>query len=146
MLWTAPPPARRCHGRRGVTRFGGLGHASCDDGWSRHCKVGFSGPWRRRRRQCGRPTQGEAPVHRCFLPEAAAVSRWYRGLRIIASLGARTPGTGPYRAPDAANLRQALCEAAHAVNLKTAKALGLTIPPGVLAIADPTRSPRPPIS
>src|SRR5262249_28415174 len=28
MLWTAPPPARRCHGRRGVTRFGGLGRAS----------------------------------------------------------------------------------------------------------------------
>jgi len=52
MLWTAPPPARRCQGRRGVTRFGGLGHASCDDDWSRHRKVGFSGPWRRRRRQC----------------------------------------------------------------------------------------------
>jgi putative tryptophan/tyrosine transport system substrate-binding protein len=29
MLWTASPPARRCHGRRGVTRFGGLLPIAC---------------------------------------------------------------------------------------------------------------------
>jgi hypothetical protein len=34
----------------------------------------------------------KAPAHRCFLPEAAAVSCGDRGLRIIAPLGTRTPG------------------------------------------------------
>ena len=37
------------------------------------------------------------------LPEATAVPRWYRSLRLIASLVARTAGS--------ANLREALCQA-----------------------------------
>src|SRR6516162_9805508 len=61
--------------------------------------------------KCGRPAQVEAPVHRCFLPEAAAVSRRYRGLRIVASLGARTPGAWAYRAPHAASLCEAVRKA-----------------------------------
>jgi transposase len=47
-----------------------------------------------------------------FLPEAAIVSDRYRSLRVITSLVARAPGAWPHRSPDAAGLRQALCEAA----------------------------------
>jgi hypothetical protein len=43
-------------------------------------------------------------VRRCFLPEAGAVSRGDRSLRIVASLGTRTPDAWAYRAPDAASL------------------------------------------
>ncbi len=44
------------------------------------------------RRQCDHPAQAEAALRRCFLPEAAVVSRWYRGLRVISLLVARAPG------------------------------------------------------
>jgi hypothetical protein len=37
---------------------------------------------------------------------------WHRGLRHVASLVARTPGTRPYRAINAAGLREALCQTA----------------------------------
>ena len=37
---------------------------------------------------------------------------WHRGLRLVAPLVARAPGTGPHRAPDAAGLREALRQAA----------------------------------
>jgi transposase len=47
-----------------------------------------------------------------FFPEAAAVPRWYRGLRNVASLVAPTQGARAYRAPDAAGLREALRQAA----------------------------------
>src|SRR6266702_6909310 len=63
------------------------------------------------RRQCDHPAQAEAALRRCFLPEAAAVSCRYRGLRIVASLVARTQGTWSYRASDAASLCQAVREA-----------------------------------
>jgi hypothetical protein len=53
----APPPARRCHGRHGVTRFGGLDHASGYDNRSRHRKVDFSGSWCWHRQQCGHSAQ-----------------------------------------------------------------------------------------
>ena len=47
-----------------------------------------------------------------ILPEAAAVPGRHRGLRLVASLVARTPGAWPHCSPDAAGLREALCEAA----------------------------------
>jgi hypothetical protein len=37
---------------------------------------------------------------------------WYRSLRLVAPLVARTPGARPYRAIDAAGLRQALRQTA----------------------------------
>ena len=46
------------------------------------------------------------------LSEAATMSGWHRGLRIVAPLVARTPGTRPYRAIDAAGLREALRQTA----------------------------------
>src|SRR5260370_40888097 len=55
--------------------------------------------------------QAEAAFRSCFLPEAAAVSCRYRGLRIVASLVARTPRARPHRSPDAASLCQAVREA-----------------------------------
>jgi len=45
-------------------------------------------------------------------PEAAIVPGRHGGLRLIASLVARTPGAGPHRSPDAAGLCEALREAA----------------------------------
>jgi hypothetical protein len=45
-------------------------------------------------------------------PEAAAVPGWYRSLRLVASLVARTPGSWPHCSLDAAGVREALCEAA----------------------------------
>ena len=46
------------------------------------------------------------------LPEAATMPGWHRGLRLVAPLVARAPGTWPYRAVDAAGLREALRQAA----------------------------------
>ena len=54
MLWTAPPPARKCHGcgrRLRLPRFGGAIHAIDFDNRSRYRQVGLSSAWRR----CGRP-------------------------------------------------------------------------------------------
>ena len=45
-------------------------------------------------------------------PESAIVPDRHGGLRLSASLVARTPGAGPHRSLDAAGLRKALCEAA----------------------------------
>ena len=47
-----------------------------------------------------------------FFPEAATMPGWHRGLRLVAPLVARTPGTWPYRAIDAAGLREALRQTA----------------------------------
>ncbi len=43
--------------------------------------------------------------HPGILSEAAAMSGWHRGLRIVSPLVARAAGTWPYRAIDAASLR-----------------------------------------
>jgi len=45
----------------------------------------------------------------CVLSEAVALLSWYGGLRDIASLARRTASSWPYRAADAAGLRQAPC-------------------------------------
>ena len=45
------------------------------------------------------------------LPEAATVPGWHRSLRHVASLVPRAQGARAYRAPDAAGLREALCQA-----------------------------------
>ena len=55
--------------------------------------------------------QVEAPLRPGVLPEAATVPRWYRGLRHVASLVARTQGARAYRALDAAGLCEALRQA-----------------------------------
>jgi transposase len=47
-----------------------------------------------------------------FFPEVAAMPDWDRGLRLVAPLVARAPGTWPHRAVDAAGLREALCQTA----------------------------------
>ena len=46
------------------------------------------------------------------LSEAATMPGWHRGLRLVAPLVARTSGAWPYRAADAASLREALCQTA----------------------------------
>ena len=56
--------------------------------------------------------QVEAPPGVGVFPEAAFMSRWHRGLRLVSPLVTRTPGAGPYRAIDAAGLRQALRQTA----------------------------------
>ena len=45
-------------------------------------------------------------------PEAAVVPGWYRSLRLVASLVARTPDAWPHRAANAAGLREALRQTA----------------------------------
>jgi hypothetical protein len=47
------------------------------------------------------PPSVEASVRAGVLPEAAAVPDRHRGLRLVASLVARAPGTWPHRATDA---------------------------------------------
>src|SRR5208337_3967266 len=96
----------------GPPRFGGANYASNHDNWSRHRQIGISGPWRRRGRQGDRPPAVEASLRSGVLPEAAAVPDRYRSLRLIASLVARTPGTWPHRAANAAGLRQTLRQTA----------------------------------
>ena len=46
------------------------------------------------------------------LSEVATMPGWHRGLRLVALLVARAPGTRPYCAIDAAGLREALRQAA----------------------------------
>ena len=55
--------------------------------------------------------QLEAPLRPGVLSEAFPVPRWYRGLRHVASLVARTHGARAYRAADAAGLCEALRQA-----------------------------------
>src|SRR5271156_3014449 len=93
-------------------RFAGANHASNYDNWSRHRQIGVSGPRRRHGRQGDRPPAAEALLRAGIFPEAAAVPGWYRSLRFVASLVARTPGTWPHRAANAAGLRQALRQTA----------------------------------
>ena len=47
-----------------------------------------------------------------FFPEAAILPGWHRGLRLVSPLVSRTPGTWPYRAINAASLREALRQTA----------------------------------
>src|SRR5438552_15997992 len=94
-----------------LPRFGGANHASHHDDRSRYRKVGLSGPRHRRGRQRTDPASAEAPLRPGVLREAAAVPGWHRGLRLIASLVARTTGARAYRAPDATGLREALRQA-----------------------------------
>jgi transposase len=47
-----------------------------------------------------------------FFPEAAAMPGRHRGLRLVAPLVARAPGTWSHRAVDAAGLREALRQTA----------------------------------
>src|SRR5438105_5433228 len=54
----------------------------------------------------------EASLRPDLFPEAAIVPDRHGGLRFIALLVARTPGTWPHRSPDAAGLCEALREAA----------------------------------
>ena len=54
----------------------------------------------------------EASHRSGVLSEAAAMPGWHRGLRLVSPLVARTAGTWPYRAIDAAGLREALRQAA----------------------------------
>ena len=54
----------------------------------------------------------EASLCPDVLPEAVAMSGRYRSLRLGAPLVARAPGTGSYRAVDAAGLCEALRQAA----------------------------------
>src|SRR5665811_825945 len=113
MLWTAPPPARECH-EWGVllkpSRFGGANHANDYDSRSRYRQIGFSGPRRRCWWPGGYPPSIEASLCPGVLPEANAMSGRYRGLRLVAPLVARAPGTWSHRAADAAGLREALCQ------------------------------------
>src|SRR3990170_4241567 len=95
-----------------LPRFGGANHANGHNHRSRHRQVGISGARHRRGRQRAHPPSAEAAVRPGVLREAAAMPGWYRSLRVIASLVAPTQGTRPYRAPDAAGLREALCQAA----------------------------------
>src|SRR4030042_3812414 len=90
-----------------LPRFGGANHASDDNNRSRHSEVGVSGARHRRGRQGAHPPSAEAPVRPGVLREAAAMPRWYRGLRNVASLVARAQGARAYRAPDATGLREA---------------------------------------
>jgi hypothetical protein len=54
----------------------------------------------------------EASLRPGLFPEAAIVPDRHGGVRLIASLVARTPGAGPHGSPDAAGLCEALREAA----------------------------------
>jgi len=51
-------------------------------------------------------------LRRGFLPEAAAVPGWHRGLCLVASLVTRAQGARPHRAPDAAGLCETLRQTA----------------------------------
>jgi Transposase IS116/IS110/IS902 family len=52
--------------------------------------------------------QLKASLRPGVLPEAATMPDWHRGLRLVSLLVARTSGTRPYRAADAASLREAV--------------------------------------
>jgi len=47
-----------------------------------------------------------------FFEKAAALPGWHRSLCLVASLVARAPGSWSHRSPDAAGLREVLCQAA----------------------------------
>src|SRR5712671_2634621 len=87
-------------------------HASDYDHRSRHCEVSFPGSRRRCEGQCGASPPDQAALRSGVLPEAAAVPGWHRSLCLGASLVAPTASAWPHRSPDAAGLRDALCEAA----------------------------------
>src|SRR5436190_12832243 len=55
----------------------------------------------------GHPPPAQAPVCPGIFPKAGAVRRGDRGLRNVAPLVARAQGPRPYRAADAAGLREA---------------------------------------
>ena len=62
--------------------------------------------------QCSHPPAAQATLRAGLFPEAAAVPDWYRSLRLVTTLVARTAGAWPHCAPDAAGLCEALCKAA----------------------------------
>src|ERR1039457_6345974 len=93
-------------------RFRGASYADDHDNRSRHRQVGVPGA----RSGCHRPGGDPPPVKAALCPdvlsEAATMPGWHRGLRLVAPLVARTPGTRSYRTADAASLREALCQTA----------------------------------
>src|SRR5258708_21366663 len=95
-----------------LPRFRGANHANDNDNRSRHRQVGLSGP----RSGCpwsgGHPPPVEASPRAVVLLEAATMPARHRRLRLVSLLVARTPGTWPYRAINAASLREAIRQAA----------------------------------
>src|SRR5471032_1672971 len=95
-----------------LPRFRGASHADDHDNRFRHRQVGFPGS----RGLCHRPGGDSPPVEAALRPgvlsEAATMPGWHRGLRLVAPLVARTPGTRSYRAINAAGLREALRQTA----------------------------------
>src|SRR5271168_824034 len=73
------------------------GHANDYHCRSRYREVGFPGSLRRCGWRGGPSSSAEAPICAGVLSEVAALPRWYRGLRVLASLVARTSGARPYR-------------------------------------------------
>src|SRR3984893_11621385 len=87
-------------------------HASDYDHRSRHCEVGFPGSRRRCEGRCGASPPDQAALRSGVLPEPATVPGRHRSLCLGAPLVAPTASAWPHRSPDAAALRDALCEAA----------------------------------
>jgi len=90
-----------------LPRFRGASDADDNDNRFGHRKVSFPGSRRRRWRPGDCSQAIEASLCTDLLPEAIAVSGRHRSLRLVASLVARTPGTGSHGAVDAAGLREA---------------------------------------
>ena len=82
------------------------------DNRSGHHQVGLSSSRHRCGGQCDPPSATQATLRAELLSEAAAVSGWDRSPRLGASLVARAANTWSHCSPDAAGLREALCEAA----------------------------------
>src|SRR5258706_5068686 len=95
-----------------LPRFRGANHANDNDNRSRHRQVGLSGLRSGCRWSGGHPPPVEASPRPGVLSEAAAMPGWHRGLRLVSPLVARAAGTWPYRAIDAAGLREALRQTA----------------------------------
>ena len=96
-----------------LPRFGGANHANGHDNRSRHRQIGLSrctalmlrASWSIRR-------QLKRRYVLAFFREVTAMPDWHRGLRVIALLVTRAPGTGSHCTIDATGLREALRQAA----------------------------------
>src|SRR6187200_490640 len=104
MLWTAPPPARECH------RCGGCWgpHDSEEPIMQAITTIGLDIA-KSVFQVHGIDAAGTVVIRRQLKRSyvlrsfrSCRVPGWYRGLRHVASLVARTQGARPYRAPDAA--------------------------------------------
>src|SRR5258705_5344963 len=95
-----------------LPRFRGANHANDNDNRSRHRQVVLPGLRSGCQWSGGHRPQFEASPRPGVLSEAAAMPGWHRGLRLVSPLVTRTPGTWPYRAINAASLREALRQAA----------------------------------